>query len=602
MEDELGHALAQFDRGLQRLREAVASDPELAEAAFQGADEWANLLTYKLVPHLADGGCLIAAVAGGTNTGKSTVFNVLLGKAVSPVMATAAATRRPVIAASAVRAKQCLEGKLVPEFAPQPLEQPENVTKQGVAPDALFVATADTLSDQLVLLDTPDIDSIEKDHWVVAEHIQAAGDVLIAVLTGEKYRDERVVAFFRRALESGRVVIPVMNKADPEDGFLVARRQLEEFCSDLELDGTLFVLEHDPALSKKPVRPLRSIDGTTDLRTYLAGLDTAVIKRRVYRDSVRHFAERAGAFLEHVESVGAGMQSAAAELEARATRYAAQYDPAPGSEVGGLFHEFVQSRRGAVRRSIGTASKAVVRGVTAAGRAFSRAFRKRASLEPDLRPRSDAEIHALHAQALDRITRDLATDYIETARNLREPAAHLVESGLREWDVDAAVDAVVAETLRADSPSAEFRRHALRMLESWWDDHRGRRRIVEALDAILAVTPAAIAVPVALYTGPGIPEATVAIAGPVVEQFAARVFEYQFGDAMFDFLSPWRAEQQAALEQALRRHLTDPALAPLRRYLEPLTGESISEMKEWLGHCGQAQDAALDGGDSEATP
>ena len=50
--------------------------------------------------------------------------------------------------------------------------------------------------------------------------------------------------------------------------------------------------------------------------------------------------------------------------------------------------------------------------------------------------------------------------------------------------------------------------------------------------------------------GLGVAE-TVVVAGPIVEQFVARVIEYQFGDALFDFLSPWRAEQRQALVNAL---------------------------------------------------
>src|SRR5690606_23338045 len=96
-------------------------------------------------------------------------------------------------------------------------------------PNALFVATHEQLPDRLVLLDTPDVDSIETEHWAVADIIRAAGDVLVAVLTGEKYKDDRVVSYFRQALASGRVVVPVMNKANPARDFEVARNQLAEF-------------------------------------------------------------------------------------------------------------------------------------------------------------------------------------------------------------------------------------------------------------------------------------------------------------------------------------------------------------------------------------
>lgn len=585
MESALGHALSRFDETLSRFRAVLEPDPVLTRMVFEGTEDWANLLTYKLVPHLEGEGCLVVAVTGGTNTGKSTVFNLLAGKDLSPVVPTAAATRRPVVAANNRRAEQCLAGKLVPEFQPCLLEKPQTVSRADVPPDLLYVAVAPRLPDRVVLLDTPDIDSIEKSHWVTAGHIRAAGDVLVAVLTGEKYRDDRVVEFFRKAGASGRMVLPLMNKASSDKAHTVARRQLAEFSCDVGFDAPCFVLEHEDDLRAASGRPIVSLDGATDLMSYLLGLDVARIKEDVYQHSVRHFAERAGAFLDRAASVGAVLRAAATEFEDRAARYAAMYDPAPGCAIGGLFHEFVQSKRGPLRRWIGTASTGLVRGASAAGRILGRALGRRGGGEARTGPRTDVELRAAHATVLERITRELLTSYIETGRNFREPAAHLVAVGLEDLDVEAAVAAVVNRVLKADSLSEAFREHAHRLLETWWNDHKGRRRALEALDALLAVTPAAIAAPISLYTaGVGVSEAVV-VAGPVIEQFAARVIEYQFGDALFDFLSPWKAEQQSNLQQTLRDCVAFPILSRLHKYLEAFEGELFQSLQEWRGLC-----------------
>ena len=585
MTASLGEALAGFDDALRRFRSALDRDPLLAETVFADTDEWANLLAYKLVPHLAGAGCLIAAVTGGTNTGKSTVFNLLAGRAISPMTATAAATRRPVLAANADRAEECLAGKLVPEFQPSPLTDAEDAIKRDTPPDALYVTEVDTLPDHLALLDTPDVDSIEREHWEVAENIRATGDVLVAVLTSEKYKDDRVVGFFRQAVDSGRVVIPVMNKANPENGYAVACRQLEEFCLDTGCEGPVFVLPHDFGLASKLQQPIESLDGTTHLLEFLQELDVPAIKQRVYQSTVRHFAMHAGTFLDHAESVGAVLRSVSSDLAARAAGQAQHYDPAPGAEVGGLFHEYVQTKRSVVFRWIGSGSKTVVKGVSAMGRGIAGAFRRRAVLEAPPPRETDTEIREAHARAIERIARDLASGYIETARNLREPAAHLLDAPLQDLDVEAAVEAVVRQTLRSESVSDEFRKHAYSVLDAWWNDHTGRRRILEALDGILAITPAAIAVPISLHTGGlGVAE-TVVVAGPIVEQFVARVIEYQFGDALFDFLSPWRADQQRALEAALLEHITGPALVGLNQALEPFNDETMIELRRWLEPC-----------------
>jgi len=170
---------------------------------------------------------------------------------------------------------------------------------------------------------------------------------------------------------------------------------------------------------------------------------------------------------------------------------------------------------------------------------------------------------------------------------VREPAGHLVGDKLQSIDIETAVAKVVDDTLKADDISQEFREHAKRLLDAWWADNTGKRRVLEGLDAILAVAPAAIAAPFVLTAGVGGPEA-VFIAGPLVEQFLARVIEYQFGDEMFDFLSPWTAEQRGSLENALVAHIATPTLGPLIDYCEVLDGELAGELKQWQEQCARA--------------
>jgi len=583
--ESLGAGLEACERGLAALENALRPDPVLMEALFGGTSDWVNLLRYKLAPHLSGRGCLIAAIAGGTNTGKSTVFNLLQGREVSPVRSTAAATCRPLLSGSPERARQCLEGKLVPEFAPARLDEPDALLTRETPADRLFVVANPDLPDRLVLLDTPDVDSIEKQHWALADHLRAAGDVVVAVVTGEKYRDERVVAFFREALRSGRVVIPLMNKADVAEGFATARHQLEEFRRDVGCTGPAFVVPHNFTLAQGYGEPIQSLDGATDLMSYLLGLDVHAVKRRVFESSVRHLCARAESFLNEVDQVAGVLASVHDEYHNRAVRASQQYDPVPGAAVGGLFHEFVQTRRGPLRRAIGKASATIARSTAAVGRSISRAVFRRTALEsPDQGP-SNEEICAAHRQAIEQITRDLAAGYIQSSGNLREPAAHLLQEGARRLAPETAAGRVVQTVLRSEDLSEEFRKHAQRTLETWWNDHAGRRHALEALDTILAVMPAAIAAPMSIYTGGvGVPEAMV-LAGPLAEQFVARVIEYQFGDAMFDFLSPWREEQQRHLAEALLEHVAAPLLAGLDGMLAVLEGGAVEELRKGTGLC-----------------
>jgi len=160
-----------------------------------------------------------------------------------------------------------------------------------------------------------------------------------------------------------------------------------------------------------------------------------------------------------------------------------------------------------------------------------------------------------------------------------------VGTGFETLDVEDVLEAVQRETLGSQSLSEEFRRHANETLETWWNDHKGKRRTLEALDGILAIMPAAIAAPIAIHTGGvGVAEAVV-LAGPLASQFLTRVMEYQFGDTLFNFLSPWKQEQQDKLKAALVAHMTRSGAASLYGALEVFDGDITDRLRRSLEQC-----------------
>ncbi len=592
----IGEALVQFDRALSQFRERLAPDPKLEAGVFDGSGNWIMLLRHKLAPHFAGEGCLIVAVAGGTNSGKSTIFNMLAGGVTSPVRATAAATCHPVIAGSPMRIRQCLEGALIPEFRPRHLEDDDAVLSREAPDDAVFVAENAALPDKLVLLDTPDVDSIDKQNWVLAEAIRAAGDVVVAVVTPEKYKDDRVVTFFREAAASGRLVVPLINKADPTDDFEVAREQLAEFAELAGVAAPRFAVPHDFRLAKDPARPIESLGDEEPLRDYLLALDGAAIRERVFGSTVHHFAEQAQVFVDRARDIGEMLASAVHDWEERAKADCRKYDPAPGPAIGGLFHEFVQEKRGPFRRAIGSVSTQVSRRAFEAGRVFQRAFMSRASLEHGEEEETLDRIQEQHARAIEQITRDLTRGLIETSRNMREPAAHLLQGPVSRLDTGHIIQAVRRDVLADADLSVGYRTYARNMLEKWWADETGKRRALEALDLVLAATPIAIAAPMTALTGGfGVAETVTITAGPLAEQFIARVAEYQFGDQMFDFISPWRDEQRQKLYAALETHLLKPALADVLAYAVVFEDNPLYDMQVCLDALKKAQPKASDG-------
>jgi len=204
----------------QRLFQSVAA-LERAAALLQGppleGQEWFELLRQKLLPQLTDDSFLVAAVVGGTNIGKSVIFNHLAGCKASATSPLASGTKHPVCLVPPGFADTHDLAAIFAGFSLREWRSKEEALRE-TGEHLLFWRTSDATPDNLLVLDTPDIDSDAPVNWQRADHVRRCADVLIAVLTQQKYNDAAVKQFFRRAAEEDKAVIVVFNQCLlPED-------------------------------------------------------------------------------------------------------------------------------------------------------------------------------------------------------------------------------------------------------------------------------------------------------------------------------------------------------------------------------------------------
>src|SRR5690606_22086671 len=82
----------------------------------------------------------------------------------------------------------------------------------------LYYRVMEDAPENLVILDTPDVDSVEEINWERADYLRQSSDVLIAVLTQQKYNDAAIKEFFRKAAQEQKLVIVIFNQCLlPED-------------------------------------------------------------------------------------------------------------------------------------------------------------------------------------------------------------------------------------------------------------------------------------------------------------------------------------------------------------------------------------------------
>jgi len=177
--------------------------------------EWHGGLFGKLRPQVDREPVLVAAVCGGTNTGKSLITNSLVDAEISRSLPEAARTVHPVASLPRGLAARIDLAALFPGFEPVAWTSDE---------DALDTSRANVLvwredeagrqPQRLVVLDTPDIDGTLRENWQRAELVRNAADVLVAVLTQQKYNDAAVREFFAAAAAAGKTVMVVFNMVD----------------------------------------------------------------------------------------------------------------------------------------------------------------------------------------------------------------------------------------------------------------------------------------------------------------------------------------------------------------------------------------------------
>ena len=181
------------------------------------------------------GGHTVVALAGATGSGKSSLFNLLVGADVAPVGARRPTTSRPTAAVwGGESATELLDWLSVGQR-----HHVEGVSRRADGADTAG-ARRDAVPgnlDGLVLLDLPDFDSRVVEHRREAERILALVDVFVWVTDPQKYADARLHDDYLRALTThNTVTVVVLNQTDR-----LERDQVKQVRADLvrlaELDG-----------------------------------------------------------------------------------------------------------------------------------------------------------------------------------------------------------------------------------------------------------------------------------------------------------------------------------------------------------------------------
>jgi len=315
--------IKQLDRALAELEPVAA---RVGVAAPQG-QEWFDLLQNKLLPQLDTDPLLVVGIVGGTNIGKSVIFNHLAGEVASTSSPLAAGTKHPICLVPPGVDDPDVLGRLFEQFELRPWTAPDDPLSDAPE-DRLFWRTSKRMPPRLLLLDAPDVDSDVEVNWERARAIRQAADVLVAVLTQQKYNDAAVKQFFRAAVEADKPIIVLFNQVDLHADREFWPQWLVTFCQATGAQPELvYVIPYDREAVKELALPFYSVGSDAcslpkepaNLRDELALLHFDAIKIRTFRGALSRVLDDergVGAYLELIRRAAGEFTAAAGVLSA----------------------------------------------------------------------------------------------------------------------------------------------------------------------------------------------------------------------------------------------------------------------------------------------
>jgi hypothetical protein len=577
-----------------QLNEALAGLEPVAKAVGVPSPtgrQWLELLRTKLLPQLQSEPLLIVGIVGGTNIGKSLLFNHLAGELASAVSPLAAGTKHPVCLAPPDAADPGLLQRLFADFRLRAWASSDDPLRE-CPQDLLFWRVGRNVPPRLLLLDAPDVDSDARVNWHRARAIRQTADVLLAVLTQQKYNDAAVKQFFREAVEADKPIVVIFNQVDLQADQPYWPLWLETFCRETGARPELVYvvpLDRDAAenlrLPFHPVGPKadQPPGAPSSLRDELAAMHFDAIKIRTFRGALgRVLDEEQGlpGWLREIR-VAAGGFSAAAEALSATEMARVAWPSLPPRVLVDEIRDWWDVGRGAWSRNIHGFYRVLGKGVTWPVRAAWRTYQPETTdpLAPFHRQERDAILLAVE-KMLDELDR-LAQVGNETLR----PRLQALLGGDARQQLLTRVEEAHARLPAVDD---DYRRFLRDELDGWKDRNPRAMTLLRSLDQMAAIARPAITITLAVGGGVLADHIVVQAAGHTAVELAKEAaITGGFtagGEALVGSTTEGLRQTSARLFHRLQSQYAQRRAAWLAQWLEnELLGGLLGELRQGAG-------------------
>lgn len=307
-----------------------------------GAEELRNIrvqVLYQLadyvIPRLVQlDAPMVVVVGGSTGAGKSTLVNSLLRERLSNAGVLRPTTRAPVLIHHPQDAKWFTDGHLLPELIHGTEDDPGH---------RIRVVESATMVPGLVIIDAPDINSIDRTNRALAAQLLKAADLWLFVSSAARYSDAVPWEFLTEALDRDAAVAVVLDRTSPEAVNEVRRHLARIMTARGMSDSPLFTvpeaaLDKDGLLPEDIVAPiwdwLESLAQDTETRQLLV--------KQTLDGAVRQLVFAAYELADMIEAQLAAASVLHTEVEEAYAK--ARHDFDSTLELGGFFSGQVLSK------------------------------------------------------------------------------------------------------------------------------------------------------------------------------------------------------------------------------------------------------------------
>jgi hypothetical protein len=342
------------------------------------------------------------------------------------------------------------------------------------------------------------VDSDVAVNWERARAIRQAADVLVAVLTQQKYNDAAVKQFFRDAVQADKPIVVLFNQVDLDADRPYWPQWLATFCSQTGADPDLvYVIPLDRAAADELRLPFYPVgrDGRqlprnpASLRDDLAALHFDEIKIRTFRGALRRVLDPhdgAAGYLDAIRRAAGQFGAAHGVLSASEMARVAWPTLPPGVLVEEI-RAWWDSARTAWSRSIHGFYRKLGRGLASSWRwASGKATSSQDDLLDSFRRREREAIVKAVASVLEELDR-----FAQVGNETLRPRLEALLKGTAREQLLRRVETAHREMPAVD---ADYRAFLWAELDAWRRQRPGAVRVLQSLDQVAAIARPAMSI------------------------------------------------------------------------------------------------------------